>query len=158
MITPLEATNMGPGFNRGSGGGAWGCGFEERVRAYARTEGGDSYSPRSHTHSLSLSLCVCLLIRRFAFSNTPNKLSRPIFKHAQHTHADPTLPRGDMPNTRVLPQALARSTGRRRVPRVAPTTLGAGAGGGAPPSSPPSHFTEHDIYDQELGRPMRVKG
>jgi len=44
------------------------------------------------------------------------------------------------------------------VPRVAPATLGAGAGGGAPPSSSPSHFTEHDIYDQELGRPMRVKG
>ena len=44
------------------------------------------------------------------------------------------------------------------VPRVAPATLGAGAGGGAPPSSSPSHFTEDDIYDQELGRPMGVKG
>ena len=44
------------------------------------------------------------------------------------------------------------------VPRVAPATLCAGAGGGAPPSSSPSHFTEHDTYDQELGRPMRVKG
>ena len=44
------------------------------------------------------------------------------------------------------------------VPRVALATLGAGAGGGAPPSSSPSHFTEHDTYDQELGRPMRVKG
>ena len=44
------------------------------------------------------------------------------------------------------------------VPRVAPATLSAGAGGGAPPSSSPSHFTEHDTYDQELGRPMRVKG
>ena len=30
----------GPGFNRGSGGGARGCDFEERVGAYARTEGG----------------------------------------------------------------------------------------------------------------------
>ena len=47
---------------------------------------------------------------------------------------------------------------RHLVPRVAPATLGAGAGGGAPPSSSPPHFTEHDIYDQELGRPMRVKG
>ena len=47
---------------------------------------------------------------------------------------------------------------RVAVPRVAPATLGAGAGGRAPPSSSPSHFTEHDIYDQELGRPMRVKG
>jgi len=44
------------------------------------------------------------------------------------------------------------------VPRVAPAILGAGAGGAALPSSSPSHFTEHDIYDQELGRPMRVKG
>ena len=30
----------GPGFNRGSGGGARGCDFEERVGAYARTYGG----------------------------------------------------------------------------------------------------------------------
>jgi len=44
------------------------------------------------------------------------------------------------------------------VPLVAPATLGAGAGGGAPPSPSPSHFTEHDTYDQELGRPMGVKG
>jgi len=35
MITPPEATNTGP-----SGSGARGCGFEERVGAYARTEGG----------------------------------------------------------------------------------------------------------------------
>ena len=40
-ITPPEETNTDPGFNRGSGGGARGCGFEkERVGAYARTEGG----------------------------------------------------------------------------------------------------------------------
>ena len=38
--TPPEATNTGRGFNRGSGGGARGRGFEERVGAYARTEGG----------------------------------------------------------------------------------------------------------------------
>ena len=31
LITPPEATNTGPGFNRGSGGGARGCSFEERV-------------------------------------------------------------------------------------------------------------------------------
>ena len=36
MITPPEATNTGPGFNRGSGGGARGRGFEERAGAYAR--------------------------------------------------------------------------------------------------------------------------
>ena len=34
-----EATNTGPDFNRGSGGGARGCGFEERVERYARAEG-----------------------------------------------------------------------------------------------------------------------
>ena len=34
---PLKVTNTGPGFNRGSGGGARGCGFEERVGVHART-------------------------------------------------------------------------------------------------------------------------
>ena len=43
----------GPGFNRGSGAGARGCGFEERVEAYARTEGG---FPISHD------ACVCRLL------------------------------------------------------------------------------------------------
>jgi len=33
LITPPEATNTGPGFNRGSGGGARGCGFFKE-RAY----------------------------------------------------------------------------------------------------------------------------
>ena len=40
FITPPEGTNMGPGFNRGTGGGARGCGFEERVGGHALTEGG----------------------------------------------------------------------------------------------------------------------
>ena len=31
-----EAMNTGPGFNRGAGGGARGCDFEERVGAHAR--------------------------------------------------------------------------------------------------------------------------
>ena len=39
MITPPEVTNTGPSFNRGSGGGARGCGFEERVGVHARTGG-----------------------------------------------------------------------------------------------------------------------
>ena len=39
LITPPEATNTGPGFNWGSGGVAWGCGFEERAGACARTKG-----------------------------------------------------------------------------------------------------------------------
>ena len=53
IFTAPEATNTGPGFNRGFGGGARGCGFGERVGAYARTEGGViSYCPRclSATH------------------------------------------------------------------------------------------------------------
>ena len=39
LIAPPEVTNTGPGFNRGSGGGVRGCGFEERVGVYARTGG-----------------------------------------------------------------------------------------------------------------------
>ena len=41
---------MSPGVNRGSGGGARGCGFEERVGVHARTGG-----IRFHMASL----CVC---------------------------------------------------------------------------------------------------
>ena len=33
---PPEVANTGPGVNRGSGGGARGCGFEERVGVHAR--------------------------------------------------------------------------------------------------------------------------
>jgi len=43
IFTAPEATNTGPGFNRGFGGGARGCGFGERVGAYARTEGGGHF-------------------------------------------------------------------------------------------------------------------
>jgi len=52
VVTPPEAMNTGPGFNRGSGGGARGRGFEERVGAYAHTEGGSF--PIAHD------LCVCV--------------------------------------------------------------------------------------------------
>jgi len=38
VFTPPEATNTGPGFNRGAGGGARGSGLEERVGAHARKE------------------------------------------------------------------------------------------------------------------------
>jgi len=94
LITPPEATNTGPGFNQGSGGGARGCGFEERVGAYARTEGG---------HFLWPQLSVCLSVAtKMAIGLFIHPLSRPIFKHAQHTYVAPTLPMGDTPNTRVL--------------------------------------------------------
>ena len=49
-----EAMNTGPSFNRGSGGGARGRDFEERVGAYARTEEGSF--PIAHDFCLS----VCL--------------------------------------------------------------------------------------------------
>ena len=35
VLTPPEATNTGPGFNRGSGGGARGRDFEERIGIFA---------------------------------------------------------------------------------------------------------------------------
>ena len=39
LLTPPEVTYTGPGFNRRSGGGARGCGFEELLGVYARTGG-----------------------------------------------------------------------------------------------------------------------
>ena len=39
LFTPPEVANTGPGVNRGSGGGARGCGFEERVGVHARSGG-----------------------------------------------------------------------------------------------------------------------
>ena len=44
IITPPEVANTSPGVNRGSGGGARGCGFEERVGVHARMGGFISYS------------------------------------------------------------------------------------------------------------------
>ena len=41
----LERDEYGPRFNRGSGGGARGCGFKERGGAHARTEGGHFLLP-----------------------------------------------------------------------------------------------------------------
>ena len=55
MITPPEVANTGPGVNRGSGGGARGCGSEERVCVHARTGTGGIQFPIA-----VLSVC-CLL-------------------------------------------------------------------------------------------------
>ena len=55
FVAPPEETNMGPGFNRGSGGGARGFGFEERVGAHARSGVGPF-----HIAALSVCVCVCL--------------------------------------------------------------------------------------------------
>jgi len=54
FITTPEATNTGPGFNLGSGGGVRVCGFEERAGAHARTEGFIFYSHRC--------VCVCVFL------------------------------------------------------------------------------------------------
>ena len=45
IYTPGSGEHGNPVFNRGSGGGARGCGFEERVGVYARTEGGHFLYP-----------------------------------------------------------------------------------------------------------------
>ena len=86
------------------------------------------------------------------------KMSSSCFElHKSSYEAPPKLPSWHLAGG-GFPGGLLMFIARGLVPRVAPATPGAGAGGGAPPSSSPSHFTEHDIYDQELGRPMRVKG
>ena len=130
---------MGPGFNWGSGGGARGCSFEERVGAYIELEltqphmeqkpvlrgevgcacvarevsverGGMAYARTERGHFLLPTRPVCCRHNNGSWSfqieikHTP---SRSIFKHAQHTHADPALPLGDTPNARVPPQTLA---------------------------------------------------
>ena len=40
LITPPEVTNTGPGFNRGSGGGARGCVASKNGWVYMRVQGG----------------------------------------------------------------------------------------------------------------------
>jgi len=40
FCTPPEATNTGPGFNRGSEGGARGCDFEEEQVGHVRIQKG----------------------------------------------------------------------------------------------------------------------
>ena len=52
FFTSPEATNTGPGFNQGSGGGARGCDFEERVGAYICAYRGWPFPSRR-------CLCVC---------------------------------------------------------------------------------------------------
>ena len=72
-------TNTGPGFNRGSGGGARGNDFDERAGAWARTEGG---YPIAHDLSPSIRQCLCVspkvAVHFFSvrFSNTPNTRAR----------------------------------------------------------------------------------
>ena len=58
FFTTLEVTNTGPGFNRGSGGGARGCGFEERV-GYMRVQGGFV--------SYSRFVCLCVPVTKWQF-------------------------------------------------------------------------------------------
>jgi len=48
--------------------------------------------------------CVCVCVSPLKWQLV---FFLPNFKHAQYTHAAPTLPLGDTPNTRVPPQTLA---------------------------------------------------
>ena len=111
------ATNLGFFFNTpgrdgtrnaarrpGSGGRSRGCGFEEKGGGMCAYTGG-GLSPIAI-------LSVCVSVRHILNCQNSNRnqayrISRPIFKHTQHTHAAPTLPLGDTPNTRVPPQTLA---------------------------------------------------
>ena len=58
MITSPEVTNTGPGVNRGSGGGARGCGFEERVGVHTRTGGIHFLKPSSVCNSATTKVTV----------------------------------------------------------------------------------------------------
>ena len=80
----------------GSGGRPRGCGFEEpggHVRVY---RGGSI----PYSHFVCLSACLCVKSKLPNHSNQAHTPPRPIFKHAKHTHAAPTLPFGDTPNNK----------------------------------------------------------
>ena len=97
FFTPPEATNTGPGFNRGSGGDAQGCGFEERAGAYARTEGGSL----PIAHDVCLSVCTQTRPNRLhTHTHPPKRLAHPRSPMpplstltSRATHAHPTSPR-----------------------------------------------------------------
>ena len=78
LITPPEATNTGPGFNRGSGGDARGCGVEERQGHMRVQRGVVSYSPRClsvcrhYSGSWPFQLNIKHAHFPAQFSNTPN--------------------------------------------------------------------------------------
>ena len=88
--------STGPGFNRGPGGGARGCGFEERAGAYARTEGDHSSSPRS----LFVCLSVCLSYRTI--------MAVGLFKSKSSTHFPAQF--SNTPNTRMPPPRFPWAT------------------------------------------------
>ena len=102
VITLPEATNTGPGFNRGSGGGARGV-ASKNGKGHMRVQRG--VISLAHDASIcwqGLSVATMPLKLQLAFSNRSqaHKLSHPIFKHAQHTHA--------------APKTIALSAGRSR--------------------------------------------
>ena len=68
--TPPEATNMGPGFYRGSGGGARACGFVGRAGAHAVY-----YGRRCLSVCVCVSVCLSPLKWKFAFQK--NLSARP---------------------------------------------------------------------------------
>jgi len=66
FITPPEVANTNPGVNRGSEGGARGCGFEGRVGVHART-GGIQFA--------GYFVCVSVCHKTAVYSGRVNKLS-----------------------------------------------------------------------------------
>ena len=69
-LHPRKWRTRAPVFNRGSGGGARGCGFEERVGVYARTEGGHFLYP------FCPYVCVSFVKRQFTFDPLDKKWLR----------------------------------------------------------------------------------
>ena len=63
--------NTGPGANRGSGGGARGCGFEERW-VYMRVQRGVI----SYTHFVRICVSMCVVKRQFTFDPLDKKWLR----------------------------------------------------------------------------------
>ena len=110
VITPPEETEHGNAAQRpGSGGRPRGCEFEEQGGGHVRVHRGGSIT---YSHFVCLFVCLFVCASKSKLPNHLNQahtLSRPIFKHAQHTHAAPTLPLGDTPNTRALPQTRTRT-------------------------------------------------
>ena len=94
LNTPQKRRTPGPDFNWGSGGGARGCGFEERVGAYARKEGDRFLKPAISVY-LCVSLCVCVLPLKWLL----------VFSNRNRTHIFP-------PNFQTRPTHACRSDSR----------------------------------------------
>ena len=117
LLHPRKWRTRAPVFNRGFGGGARGCGFEERVGVYART-GGIQFPMAS-----LLCLCVCLsqngsllLIRWSSPFKKPDQTPRRLGAFATRG-AMPCLST-DLTNRAVPHFIQALKMGRRTAPKA----------------------------------------